>query len=111
MAVDQRDATVLTGPFGTPICRVEDRAIGPDKPTFVLTDEEDPLVVIDHPVTFTFVAVRLLPPRFASVLCKENAVICADSPTTAFGNKPDTAEWKLTDVFIPFPRFPTVLCV
>ena len=111
MSVDQWDTAVLTRPFGTAICRVEDRTIGPNKPALGSADEEHALVVIDHPVPFTLVAVRLLTPRFATVFCEENPIICADSPATAFGNKPNTAEWKLADVFIPLPRLAAVLCV
>ena len=109
--VDEWDAAVLTRPFGPAVCRVEDRAVGPDKPALGFADEEDPLVVVDHPVAFARVAVSLLPPRFATVLCEENPIVGADSPTAAFGHEPDAAERKLADVFIPFPRFPAVLRV
>ena len=85
--------------------------VGPDKPALVFADEEDPLVIVDHPVAFALVAITLLPPRFATILCEENPIVCADSPATVLSNKPDTAEWKFADVFVAFPRLAAVLCV
>ena len=111
VSVDQWDAAVLTCPFGTTVCRVEDRAIGPNEPALILADEEDPLVIIDHPVPFTRVAVTLLPPCFTTVFCEENPIVCTDSPASAFALEPDTTERELADVFVSFPRFTTVLRV
>ena len=111
MPINQRNTAVLTLPIDTGVRCVKDRAITADNPPFIIADEEDLFIVIDHSVALTCEAIALFPPRFTAGFGVKNSIMGTDNPPHRIINEPDSVEHKLADVLVPFPLFSTILGV
>ena len=80
MSIDEWDAAVLAFPSCAAGSRVENRAVAAGNPAFIVANEEDFFVIVNHPVAFAFKAVALFAPFFASGFGMKNPVIFADNP-------------------------------
>ena len=109
MPINQRNTAVLTLPIDTGVRCVENRTVTADNPTFIIANEEDLFIVIDHPVALTCKAIALFPPRFTAGFGVKNSIMGPDDPSHRIINEPDPVEHKFADVLVPFPLFSTVL--